>query len=89
MIVNVASDAAKSATPGETSSARGMAAIVMFSRALAMEAKRDGIRVNALTPSLIAGTTTGERAMEGVRGSFREGRRRPTSGRRARTTSPG
>ena len=33
-----------------------MAAIVMFSKALAIEAKRDGIRVNVLTPSLIAGT---------------------------------
>jgi len=31
--------------------ARGMAAIVMFSRTLAIEAKRDGIRVNAITPS--------------------------------------
>ena len=29
-----------------------------------MEAKRDGIRVNALTPSLIAGTPTSERVMK-------------------------
>ncbi|MFT3792256.1 MAG: SDR family oxidoreductase [Rudaea sp.] len=56
VILNVASDAAKSATPGETVIGAGMAAIVMFSKALAIEAKRDGIRVNALTPSLIAGT---------------------------------
>ena len=64
VIVNVASDAAKLATPGETILGGGMAAIVMFSRALAMEAKRDGIRVNALTPSLIAGTPTGERVLK-------------------------
>ena len=64
VIVNVASDAAKLATPGETILGGGMAAIVMFSRALAMEAKRDGIRVNALTPSLIAGTPTSERVLK-------------------------
>jgi NAD(P)-dependent dehydrogenase (short-subunit alcohol dehydrogenase family) len=55
-IVNVASDAAKVATPGETLIGAGMAAIVMFSRAAALEAKREGIRINLLTPSLIAGT---------------------------------
>lgn len=55
-IVNVASDAAKVATPGETLIGAAMAAIVMFSRAAALEAKRDGIRINLLTPSLIAGT---------------------------------
>jgi NAD(P)-dependent dehydrogenase (short-subunit alcohol dehydrogenase family) len=37
-----------------------MAAIVMFSRVTAIEAKRDGIRVNVITPSLIAGTPTAE-----------------------------
>jgi 2-hydroxycyclohexanecarboxyl-CoA dehydrogenase len=64
VIVNVASDAAKVATPGETVLGAGMAAIVMFTRALAMEAKRDGIRVNVLTPSLIAGTPTSDRVLE-------------------------
>lgn len=64
-IVNMASDAAKTATPGETIAGAGMAAIVMFSRTLAMEAKRDGIRVNVLTPSLIAGTPTAELVMSG------------------------
>jgi NAD(P)-dependent dehydrogenase (short-subunit alcohol dehydrogenase family) len=64
VILNVASDAAKVATPGETVLGGGMAAIVMFSRALALEAKRDGIRVNALTPSLIVGTPTGERVLK-------------------------
>ncbi len=59
-IVNVASDAAKIATPGESMLGAAMAAIVMFSRAAAIEGKRDGIRVNAVTPSLVAGTPTTE-----------------------------
>ena len=42
-----------------------MAAIVMFSRTVAIEGKRDGVRVNAITPSLIMGTPTGERSLEG------------------------
>lgn len=62
-IVSVASDAAKVATPGETIIGGAMAAIVMFSRALAMEAKRDGIRVNVATPSLIADTQITEKLM--------------------------
>ena len=33
----------------------------MFSRALAIEMKREGIRVNVVTPSLVAGTGTTER----------------------------
>lgn len=57
-IVNVASDAAKVATPGESVLGAAMAAIVMFSRTAAMEGKRTGIRVNALTPSLVTGTPT-------------------------------
>jgi NAD(P)-dependent dehydrogenase (short-subunit alcohol dehydrogenase family) len=61
VILNIASDAAKVPTPGETIIGAAMAAIVMFSRTLALEAKRDGIRVNVLTPSLIAGTATAER----------------------------
>ena len=60
-IINIASDAAKVTTPGETVLGAAMAAIVMFSRTLAMEAKRDGIRVNTLTPSVIEGTLTYER----------------------------
>jgi NAD(P)-dependent dehydrogenase (short-subunit alcohol dehydrogenase family) len=62
-IVSVASDAAKIATPGETIIGAAMAAIVMFSRALAMEAKRDGIRVNVATPSLISDTYVTEKLM--------------------------
>ena len=56
VIVNVASDAAKVPTPGETVIGAAMAAICMFTRTLAIEAKRDGIRANAVTPSLIANT---------------------------------
>ncbi len=59
-IVNIASDAAKVATPGESVLGGAMAAIVMFSRVTAIEAKRNGIRVNVITPSLIAGTPTAE-----------------------------
>jgi 2-hydroxycyclohexanecarboxyl-CoA dehydrogenase len=55
-IVNVASDAAKVATPGETLIGAAMAAILTFSKAAALEEKRSGIRINVLTPSLIAGT---------------------------------
>jgi NAD(P)-dependent dehydrogenase (short-subunit alcohol dehydrogenase family) len=65
VIINIASDAAKVPTPGETILGAAMAAIVMFSRTLALEAKRDGIRVNVLTPSLIAGTPTSERVQQG------------------------
>lgn len=64
-IVNVASDAAKLATPGESVIGAAMAAILMFSRTAAIEAKRDGVRVNALTPSLISGTPTTDRVLEG------------------------
>jgi 2-hydroxycyclohexanecarboxyl-CoA dehydrogenase len=60
-IVNIASDAAKVPTPGESVAGGAMAAITMFSRTLALEVKRHGIRVHAVTPSLIAGTPTAER----------------------------
>jgi 2-hydroxycyclohexanecarboxyl-CoA dehydrogenase len=55
-IISVASDAAKVATPGETLVGAAMAAIVMFSKAAALEAKREGVRINVLTPSLISDT---------------------------------
>jgi NAD(P)-dependent dehydrogenase (short-subunit alcohol dehydrogenase family) len=57
-IINVASDAAKQATPGETVIGGVMAGLVMFSRTLALEAKRSGVRVNCLTPSIVEGTRT-------------------------------
>jgi 2-hydroxycyclohexanecarboxyl-CoA dehydrogenase len=63
-VVNIASDAAKVATPGESVIGAGMAAIVMFSRTVAIEAKRDGVRVNAITPSLVSGTESSARALK-------------------------
>ena len=63
LVINIASDTAKIATPGESVIGAVMAAIVMFSRTLAMEAKRDGVRVNALTPSLVEGTATAKRIL--------------------------
>ncbi|RJF86321.1 SDR family oxidoreductase [Oleomonas cavernae] len=57
-IVNIASDAGKLTTPGESVIGAAMAGIIMFSRTLAMEAKRHGIRVNIVTPSIIKGTAT-------------------------------
>jgi NAD(P)-dependent dehydrogenase (short-subunit alcohol dehydrogenase family) len=62
-IINIASDAAKVATPGESALGASMAAIVMFSRVAAIEGKRDGIRVNAVTPSLVLGTATAEHVL--------------------------
>ncbi len=62
-IVNIASDAAKVPTPGETCIGAAMAAIVTFSQTLALEAKRYGVRVNVLTPSLIANTGSYDRVM--------------------------
>ncbi len=57
-IICIASDAAKVPTPGEAVIGAAMAAISMFSRTLAMEVKRAGIRVNVITPSLVTGTGT-------------------------------
>jgi 2-hydroxycyclohexanecarboxyl-CoA dehydrogenase len=61
VIVNVASDAAKTATPGEAIIGAAKAAIVMFTRTIAIEEKRYGIRANAMTPSLVYGTASTER----------------------------
>jgi 2-hydroxycyclohexanecarboxyl-CoA dehydrogenase len=61
VIVNVASDAAKTATPGESVIGAAKAAIVMFTRTIAIEEKRYGIRANAMTPSLVHGTASTER----------------------------
>ena len=41
-----------------------MASIVMFCRGLANEAKRSGIRVNAITPSIVRGTPLYDRVMQ-------------------------
>jgi len=63
-IINIASDAGKVPTPGESVIGGAMAAITMFSRTLAMEAKRHHIRVNAITPSLVNNTLTFKRVTE-------------------------
>jgi NAD(P)-dependent dehydrogenase (short-subunit alcohol dehydrogenase family) len=55
-MISIASDAGKIATPGEAAIGAAMAAIAMFSRTLALEAKRHKIRVNCLTPSIVQGT---------------------------------
>lgn len=62
-VINVASDAGKIPTPGESVIGAAMAGIVMFTRALAVEGKRDGIRANVLTPSLTSGTAHYEKVM--------------------------
>jgi 2-hydroxycyclohexanecarboxyl-CoA dehydrogenase len=62
-MINIASDAAKLPTPGESVIGAAMAGIVMFTRALAIEGKRDGIRANVLTPSLTSGTEHYARVM--------------------------
>ena len=62
-VICLASDAAKVATPGETVIGAAMAAIVMFCRGMAYEAKRSGIRVNCLTPSIVQGTPLYDRLM--------------------------
>jgi 2-hydroxycyclohexanecarboxyl-CoA dehydrogenase len=64
VIINIASDAAKVPTPGEAVIGGAMAAIVRFSTTLALEAKRFGVRVNAVTPSLIGGTGSYDRIMK-------------------------
>lgn len=62
-IVAVASDAGKVATPGESVIGAGMAAIIQFIRGLAIEGKRNGVRANVVTPSLVEGTPLTERLM--------------------------
>lgn len=62
-IINIASDAGKIPTPGETVIGAAMAGIVMFTRALAIEGKRNRIRANVLTPSIVSGTDFYERIM--------------------------
>lgn len=63
VIINVASDAGRVPTPGGCLNGAAMAAIIMFSRTLALEAKRSGIRVHAVTPSIVGGTRTFDRVM--------------------------
>ncbi len=62
-MINIASDAAKIPTPGETVIGAAMAGIVQFTRALAVEGKRNNIRANVLTPSIVGGTEFYDRLM--------------------------
>ncbi|WP_448255980.1 SDR family oxidoreductase [Microbacterium aurum] len=62
-IVTVASDAGKTATPGETIIGACKAAVIMFTRTIAIEGKRDGIRANVVTPSLVLGTASSDRIL--------------------------
>lgn len=55
-IVVVASDAGKIPTPGETMVGSAMGAILVYCKTAALEVKREYVRINLLTPSLIAGT---------------------------------
>jgi NAD(P)-dependent dehydrogenase (short-subunit alcohol dehydrogenase family) len=61
VVVNLASDAGKTATPGEAIIGAAKAGIMMFTRTIAIEGKRDGIRANVLTPSLVNETGSTER----------------------------
>jgi NAD(P)-dependent dehydrogenase (short-subunit alcohol dehydrogenase family) len=62
-IINIASDAAKLPTPGESVIGAAMAGIVMFTRGLAIEARHDGVRANVITPSITSGTDHYDRIM--------------------------
>ena len=64
-IVAVASDAGKVATPAESLIGAMKAAVIMFVRTLALEVSRQGIRVNVLTPSIVANTKSYDRVMSG------------------------
>jgi gluconate 5-dehydrogenase/3-oxoacyl-[acyl-carrier protein] reductase len=70
-MVAIASDAGKIATPGESVIGASMAAIIQFMRGLAIEARRDGVRANTITPSLVEGTDLTDRLMEEGRFSAR------------------
>ncbi len=59
----VASDAGKVATPGEATIGACMAAMIQFMRGVAIEGRRNGVRANTLTPSLVEGTPLTERLM--------------------------
>ena len=65
VIINISSDAAKIPTPGEAVHGALMAAIDMFSRTLALECARYGVRVHALTPSIVSETDSYKRMMDG------------------------
>ncbi len=61
VVVDLASDAGKTATPGEAVIGAAKAGITMFTRTIAIEGKRSGIRANVLTPALVNETGSTER----------------------------
>lgn len=63
-VVIVASDAARHPTPGEVMIGALSAATVEFTRALARETARDGIRANVVTVTLTRDTLTYDRVLE-------------------------
>jgi len=62
-IINFSADAAKVATPGETIQSAAQSAVMMFTRTLAIEAGRFGIRVNCVSPSITRDTNSYDRMM--------------------------
>lgn len=63
VIINMSSDAGKIATPGEAIVGAGKAGVMMFSKTLALEASRHGVRVHAITPSIVKDTLAYDRLM--------------------------
>ena len=63
-VIGVTSDAAKVPTPGEAVHGGALAGSVMFLRGLAREMGRYGIRLNAVTPSLIKDTRNYDKVMD-------------------------
>lgn len=63
VVIGVTSDAAKVPTPGEAVHGGALAGSVMFLRGLAREMGRYGIRLNAVTPSLIRDTRNYDKVM--------------------------
>lgn len=62
-IVAITSDAAKVPTPGESVIGGCLAAAVQFGKTLALEMARHKVRVNMVTPSLVADTKSYDLAM--------------------------
>jgi 2-hydroxycyclohexanecarboxyl-CoA dehydrogenase len=72
-IVNIASDAARIGVPGQAVYAGAKAAVIGFSKSLAVEVARNGIRVNVVSPgstktALLASVLTEEDIAKRVRG---------------------
>jgi NAD(P)-dependent dehydrogenase (short-subunit alcohol dehydrogenase family) len=64
-LVLFASDSGRVAAPNQTMIGATRAAIMMFTRSLALEVAREGIRVNCVSPSFVAGTPVFDRVMQG------------------------